>query len=293
MNRGSGDGSRGSGKPEPAAAAPAKPAEPLASLLDSRVLETMLAAAADKRMTEDLALTFLTRRDLPERVLDVLSKNPTAMKHRKVINAIVRHPRTPRHVSLPVARRLYTFELMDLALTPTLAADLKMVAEEAIIGRMESISAGERITLARRASTQVAAALLLEPEQRITEAALDNPYLTEPWVVKALMREETPLHLARLVCDHRKWSVRHEVKLTLLRNPHTPLARAIAIADAMPVAAVKEVLTQSRLPDNVRKYLEQITWRRKKKPVGTRGPASALSGAEESPPPTTIIDESE
>jgi hypothetical protein len=257
--------------PRPAPAASPARAEPLDGLIQSRSLETMLAAAADTRMTEDLALTFLTRRDLPERVIDVLSKNPMAMKHRKVINAVVRHPRTPRHVSLPVARRLYTFELMELALTPALAADLKMVAEEAIIGRIESISAGERMALARRASTQVAAALLLDPEPRIVEAALDNPFLTEPWVVKALMREDTPAHLALLVCSHSKWSVRHEVRLMLLRNPHTPLARAIAIADSLPVSSVKEVLALSRLPQNVRTYLEQQIERRKQR----GGPASS------------------
>ena len=249
--------------PEPV---PAR-AEPLDVMIQSRVPETMLAAAADTRMTEELALSFLTRRDLTERTLDLLSKNPMAMKHRKVINAVVRHPRTPRHVSLPVARRLYTFELMELALTPSLAADLKMVAEEAIVGRMESISAGERMTLARRASTQVAAALLLDPEQRIVEAALDNPFLTEAWVGKALMREEAPAHLAVLVCSHPKWSVRHEIRLTLLRNPHTPLARAIAIADSLPVGSVKEVLALSRLPQNVRTYLEQQIERRKQRPA--------------------------
>lgn len=259
------------GRPAVPAPAPAR-TEQLSTMLQSSVPETMLAAAADTRMTEELALSFLTRRDLPERVLDVLSKNPAAMKHRKVINAVVRHPRTPRHVSLPVARRLYTFELMELALTPALAADLKMVAEEAIIGRIESISAGERMALARRASTQVAAALLLDPEQRIVEAALDNPFLTEVWVGKALMREETPVHLAMLVCGHPKWSVRHEIRLTLLRNPHTPLARAIAIADSLPVGSVKEVLALSRLPENVRAYLEQQIERRKSRPIG--GPAS-------------------
>lgn len=262
MTRDAGHGRKGHHPPQDAAASPARAAEPLENLIQSRALDTLLAAAVDTRMTEDLALTFLARRDLPERVLDALSKNPSAMKHRKVINAVVRHPRTPRHVSLPVARRLYTFELMELALTPNVAADLKMVAEEAIIGRMESISAGERMTLARRASTQVAAALLLDPEQRIVETALDNPYLTEPWVVKALLRDQTPVHLAQLVCVHPKWSVRHEVRLTLLRNPHTPLARAIAIADSLPVGSVKEVLALSRLPQNVRTYLEQQLERR-------------------------------
>src|SRR5439155_2208472 len=112
------------------------------------------------RLTEDLALPLLTRRDLNERVLDDLSKNGAVMKHRKVLIALVRHPRTPRHVSLPIARRLYTFELMQIALTPGVAADLKMVVEDAIISRLASVSAGERLALSRRASTRVAAALL-------------------------------------------------------------------------------------------------------------------------------------
>lgn len=238
------------------------PDEPLESLIQHRSSDVLIAVAADARMTEELALAFLTRRDLPELALDRLSKNGAVMKHRKVLTALVRHPRTPRHVSLPVARRLYTFELMQLALTPTLAADLKMVVEEAIISRLESVTAGERMTLARRASTRVTAALLLDAESRIVEAALASPYLTEAWVVKALMREAAPPHLALLVAKHAKWSVRREVRLALLRSPHTPLAKAIAIADALSPGAVREALDLSRLPVNVRAYLERIVQRK-------------------------------
>ena len=59
--------------------------------------------------------------------------------------------------------------LMQLALSPTLAADIKMVAEQALIARMETISLGERVALSRRASARVAAALLLDTDARVSE----------------------------------------------------------------------------------------------------------------------------
>ena len=261
-------GSRHGHRPHP----PHFPDEPLESLIQHRDADVLIAVAADIRMTEELALAFLTRRDLPELALDRLSRNGRVMKHRKVLTALVRHPRTPRHVSLPLARRLYTFELMQLALTPALAADLKMVIEEAIISRLESVTSGERLSLARRASTRVTAALLLDPETRVVEAALLSPYLTEAWIVRALMREEAPPHLAQMVARHPKWSLRREVRLALLRNPHTPLARAIAIADSLSPREVREALDLSRLPQNVRAYLEKLVERkaeRRSAPVRT------------------------
>ena len=251
------------------------PDEPLESLIQHRDADVLIAVAADPRLNEELALAFLTRRDLPELALDRLSRNGTAMKHRKVLMTLVQHPRTPRHVSLPISRRLYTFELMQLALLPALAADLKMVIEETIVSRLESVSAGERLTLARRSSTRVTAALLLDAEQRIVAAALDSPYLTETWIVKALMRDDATPHLALLVVKHAKWSLRREVKLALLRNPHTPLARAIAIADSLSPREVRQALDLSRLPANVRAYLEKLVER--KTAHGGRAPAEESS----------------
>src|SRR5437763_2166449 len=177
-------------------------------------------------MTEDLALTLLGRRDLPELALEALARNPAAMKSRKVLNALVRHPRTPRHVTIPITRRLFTFELMELALTPALAADLKMVAEDALASRLETVSLGERIALARRASARVAAALLLDAEARVSETALENARVTEANIVRALLDRDAPAHFVAAVCRHQKWRVRQEVRRALLRAEHTPLAQA-------------------------------------------------------------------
>ncbi|MGH9522479.1 MAG: hypothetical protein ACRD3E_08100, partial [Terriglobales bacterium] len=116
--------------------------------LRSQDLAVLRGVAASPRLTEDLALTLLERRDLPPLVLDDLSHNAAVMRHRKIIMAVVAHPRTPRHITLPVTRNLYTFELMQLALTPAIAADIKLAVEEALVARLEAISSGERLTLA-------------------------------------------------------------------------------------------------------------------------------------------------
>jgi len=234
----------------------------LERLIHERSLEALRSAASHPRMNEDLALALLARRDLPEVVLEALARNHAAIKSRKVLNTLVRHPRTPRHVTIPITRRLFTFELMDLALTPALAADIKMVAEDALASRLETVSLGERIALARRASARVAATLLLDAEARVSQTALENPRLTEPNIVRALLDDGAPAHLVLAACRHQKWRLRREVRRALLRSAHTPLAHAITIAQSLHAAEVRESLEQSRLPQNVRAYLLQQLERR-------------------------------
>lgn len=219
--------------------------------------------AADSRLTEDLALKLLERRDLNPVVLEAMAANASVMKHRRVIVAVVAHPKTPRYVSLPIARRLYTFEMMKVAQTPALAAHLKLAIEEAIISRLETVSAGERLTLAKQGSTRVAGALLLDPEMRVVHAALQNTRMTERYVVRAIMRAEASAAFIQAVCAHARWSLRREVQLALLRNEHTPLAKALQFARTLPKSTLREVLQHSRLPANTKAYLTAELGKRK------------------------------
>ena len=220
-------------------------------------------AAADRRLTEDLALALLERRDLPAPVIETMVRNGAVMKHRTVLNALVIHPRAPRHVSLPIIRRLFTFELMKIALMPAVFADIKKFAEEVLISRLETVTPGERLTLAKRSSPAVAAVLLLDREKRVMQAAMHNPHMTEAALVKAVMSDKAPQHLIDAVCHDPKWSLRREVRIALLRNEKTPLAPALAFAEAMSSASLRQVLNNSRLKANVKSYLIKMLEDRK------------------------------
>ncbi|MGH9554333.1 MAG: hypothetical protein ACRD2Y_00790 [Terriglobales bacterium] len=252
---------------------------PIEFLIHHPAEDVQRRVAADPRLNEDLALALLARRDLARSAVEDLTKNPSVMKSRLVINAVVRHPRAPRHVSIPIVRHLYTFELMHVALTPGAPADVKMAAEEALVMRLETIASGERLTLAKQSSGRVAAALLMDEETRVIIAALDNPQMTEAWIVKTLRSEKAPQTFVELVCRHRKWSLREEVRLALLRNVNTPLGRILQIAQSLPTAALRDALRDAPLKASVKMYLfKELEDRTGAKPKGSQ--ASPGRGAD-------------
>lgn len=231
--------------PAPERSAPASPA-------DSNYPQELKATVADSALSEDVALALLKRSDLSAEVLEQIGKNGAVLKHRKVKLALVEHPRTPRHVSLPLVRQLYTFDLMQVALTPVVPADVKLAADEALCNRLETLSPGERLALAHRGSGRLAGELLLDAEPRVSRAALENARLTEAGIVQALMRNAAPAAMVEAVSHHARWSLRREIRVVLLRNEKTPMARAVEFARSLPAAQVREILQGSRLPANVK-----------------------------------------
>jgi hypothetical protein len=204
------------------------------------------AEGSSPHFTEDQALALLNRSDVTAAELSQLGRNPGAIKSRKVLLGLATHPRTPRHVTIPLLRRLFTFDLMQVALTPTVAADVKRAAEEQLLHRLESLSLGERISLARRASGRVAAALLLDSDVRVVSAALNHSRLVEVLVVTALMKQGAPESLFALTSDHPKWSLRTDVQIALLRNENLPLERALELAGNFSADVLREIVPESR-----------------------------------------------
>lgn len=207
--------------------------------------------------TEDLVLGLLKRGDTPAVDIEKLAKDAGLMKSRKVRLAVAAHPRAPRRVALRLIREFHTFDLMQFSMTPTVPPDLKRVADNLLVARLSSVTLGERLSLARRSSAIVAAALLLDQESRVWKAALENPRVTEAAVVKALQSAKVAPGFVDTVCRHAKWSVRPEIRVALLRSPHTPLARALEFARGIPAARLRDILHTSKLPRKIKEYLRR------------------------------------
>jgi hypothetical protein len=228
---------------------------PLESQIHSISRDDLLRAAADPTLTGDLALALLKRADLPPEVLERLSKNGNALKLRKVRVALVCHSQTPRHVSVPLARQFYTFDLLKVALWPGVPADVKVAVDQVLIARLKTITLGERLSLARRASGRVAGSLLLDGETRVMRTALDNPRLTEVFVIQAVLRLQAGAALIQAVAQHSKWSYRGEIRIALLRTEYLSLARALEFSRGLPPPLLREVLHTSRLPARIKGQL--------------------------------------
>ena len=236
----------------------------LAVKIHSASEQDLLEAVSSPELTEDLARALFQRRDLNAAILAALAENHAALKVRAVIVGLVSHPKTPRHISIPLSRHLFTFELMQVALQPAVPADLKMKIEDVLINKMSTISAGERITLAKRGSTRIAAELLTDTDPRIVEAALNNPHMTEAFVAKAITSADSTPLLFEFVWRHGKWSLRIDVRIAMLRAAKTPQHIAMEIVKSMPAVQAKNALSTSRMNAGLKaKLLEEISERSK------------------------------
>jgi len=237
--------------------APGAAAVPPQGAAHSPEHDALLREAADPALTEDRALALLERADLAADTIEQLAKNRSILKLRKIKIALACHPRAPRRVSMPLIRQFYTFDLMKVALSPAVPGDVKLRADETLIARLKTTAQGERSTLARRASGNVAGALLLDEEERIMRTALENGRLTEAHVVQAVAKPEAGAALVQAVSRHEKWSRRHEIQLALLRTGHLSLAKALAFTRDMSHKHLTEILQTSRLPEKIKDHLQR------------------------------------
>lgn len=194
---------------------------------------------------EDAALAVLHDPEVTGEALAQLARDSVVSKSRKVIFGLVGHPRTPRHISIPLLRRMFTFDLVQVTLTPAVAADIKRSAEEQIILRLGSLPAGQKTTLARRASGRIAAQLLQHPDSRVIAPALENPQLTEALVIQALMRKSAPQLLFKMASDHPKWSLRREVQIALLKSGKISPQRAQQFAKNFSPDFLRRILRET------------------------------------------------
>jgi len=246
----------GPGKAQPLSRS--NPGVSVQDLVASVFAEDLVAAAGHGGLTEALALALLQRRDLPAMAIEALARNQFAVKHRKVLVGMSQHSHTPRHIVLPVLRRLFAFELLEVAIAPSVAADVKLIAEELLINKIETLSLGERISLARRASSGVAGALLHNGERAVIEAALQNPRMTEANILKSFNSADMPQLLLAMISEHPKWSLRREIQIATLRRKETSDALVARIAARLPKPVLYELLKQIRFPERRQELLRGL-----------------------------------
>lgn len=211
--------------------------------------------ASDPALSEDLALAMLKRSDLAAAVIEQVAKHSDLLKSRKVKLALASHPHAPRHISIPLVRQFYTFDLVRLATSSTVPPDIKIIAENTLVARLKTITLGERISLARRSSARIAGALLWDGEGRVIRTALDNGRLTEVLVIQAVLRPQASATLIRAVARHGKWSLRREIRIALLRTEFLSAGLAVEFSRGIALPLLREILSNSRLPSPVKEQI--------------------------------------
>ena len=236
--------------------------EELAVLLHHASTEVVLALLDNPALDETHVCLILERKNLAAEVLEEVARRKPLLKSYRIKRSLAFHPRTPRLVSLRLLRDLYLMDLVQVAILPGVSAELKRNAEDQLLARLPQLPLGQKITLARRGPARVAGALLAEGHAQVVPVVLDNPYMTEAQILRALAREKLPISVIPAIVQHRKWSITYNIRLALVRNPLSPLATILSYLPELTVSDLRELAAPGIVPENLRKYLQAEVQRR-------------------------------
>jgi hypothetical protein len=119
-------------------------------------------------------------------------------------------------------------------------------------------SEGKRIDLAASAQEEDLTLLVHDPSPRVIMAMLENRNVTEEHVLIIANRKNLPPEVLSAIFRDKRWSESYPVRLTLAKNPKTPLFTALSIARFLRLFDLVELARNHLIPVIYRRKLEAI-----------------------------------
>lgn len=221
--------------------------EELPTLLEDPSRDVLKAVLKNPELDEPCLFLLLKRRDLSDDLLTAMYRLPLTEASHRLKVALVHHHATPDHIVLTLIPHLYLFELVTVCFLPGITPDRRLVAERALIKRLAETPLGSKISLARRAPSEVVEALLHEGQPQLMAACLDNPRLKQAAILRFLAGPGATAETISVVARHPRWKSRHELKLAILKNSKTPLVWFTALLPGLSLVEVKNIYVSSRI----------------------------------------------
>ena len=243
--------------------------EAIPGLLASSSEEVLRILIDNPAFDETHMCLLLERKDLSGLLLDEISKRKTWRANYRVRLGLAAHPHTPRLIAMRLLRELHLMDLVRISLLTTSSMELRRLADERVLRQLPQLPLGQKLMLARRGSTRVAAGLVAHGPEQVARVALDNSFLTESQLLKTLAKQTLPARIVDAVAKHDKWSKLVNIRVALLRHPHAPPDRVPALVLGLPRRDIEDLLKLSRLPEHVRAHLREELTQRKTSNRGT------------------------
>ena len=127
---------------------------------------------------------------------------------------------------------------------------------------IEDIPLGRRRTLAKGADKDFLDHLALDCDPTVIANLLRNPKITEEDVVRIAARRPIAASSLLAVYECPRWSRNPRVRVTLARNPHTPVDVAIQALGTIPLANLREMRRDPDLHPDTRSQVDDELARR-------------------------------
>jgi hypothetical protein len=248
-----------------AAEARAASAETLLDLVRTAGEEVLAATLDNPNLDKDHAALLpilLERKDLPEAILERVSKRTRWMADAAVRRKLAAHAHTSRRVSTRLLREFHLPDLVQFSLQPSTPVEARRLADELIVARIGQLPLGQKKTLARRGSANVAGALLADSSAAVVAAALDNSFLNEAQLLKALSRRTLDGETVSAIGRHARWAHHSAVRAAVITHPHAPADLVLGFLPKLSRRDLEDLAGLAHVSASAKQYFQHELARR-------------------------------
>ena len=217
--------------------------------------EVLSRILLNPNLTEDLALIIAGRRNVHPEILETLYQNRKWKESYYINLALCKNPKTPQKISLAQIRSLRIFDLSDLTRNKQAPIYLRTKAEAYIREKIMTMPLGIKISLARRASSNILLKLIEDGMKDVVQVCLNNPLLTEGDISQVIHMKRIATHVIRQIAEHPKWAVRYDIQRALIRHHHTPLSCVVTYLERIKTTDLKELHRDPEVPKSTKPFL--------------------------------------
>ena len=218
----------------------------------SKVISGLIS---NNNLTEDLALIIASRKNINPEILESLYNELRWKESYRIILALCKNPKTPLKISLSLIKSIRIFDLSDLTRNQHVPINVRMKAESHINEKVLSMPLGIKITLAKRASSNVLLRLIGDGMKEVVTACLDSPYIIEGDISKIISMKKIASHVIQQIANHPKWSCRYHIQWALILNNHTPLSSVVNFLKKLKTSDLKELYAAPDLPSSTKPFI--------------------------------------
>ena len=230
-------------------------AEELRLLVYHSSMRVVSSLLYNVNLTEDLALIIAGRRNVSSELLESLYIDKKWRDSYRIKLVLCKNPKTPQSISLTNLKYLRIFDLADLTRNQQVPMNVRMEAEAQIGEKILSMPLGIKMTLAKRASGNILMRLLKDGMREVVSVCLDSALMTEGILCRVINVKKIASHVVLQIASHPKWSRRHDVQWSLIRNNNAPLSRVAPFLKHMKTTELRELYDDPVVPKSTKLFI--------------------------------------
>jgi hypothetical protein len=127
-----------------------------------------------------------------------------------------------------------------------------------IIQVISSMTPAQKICLGLKGNREARTILIRDSNKLVCTAVVRSPRISEREIALAATMRSIHEEVIRIICNNRDWMRKYPIKVALVNNPKTPLARSMALIKSLHQRELKAISRSTSVPSALRSAAKRL-----------------------------------